>query len=150
MRPSALLLAAALILPVAGCAASPSAAPATAAPTAAAVPTAAALPTVAAVSPRPTARVGTVLPPVLLTPGTTSAGLRVGQFAVFSVDSPADWTAVAAPAGIVEVTQGTAVNGVATNPGAKALKIGTATVTLTRAGATPLVFTLKVEGVVLQ
>lgn len=77
---------------------------------------------------------GNVLPPVMVEPGATTATAKVGDTIVFKVEGdPANSKIATDNEAVLEVKQGSNDGSAQFNPGAKALKAGTATVTVTDA-----------------
>jgi hypothetical protein len=77
---------------------------------------------------------GNVLPPVMVEPGATTATAKVGDTIVFKVEGdPANSKIATDNESVLQVTQGSNDGSAQFNPGAKALKAGTATVTVTNA-----------------
>jgi len=74
---------------------------------------------------------GNVLPPVMVEPGQTEVTAKVGSTIVFKVDDPANSKIATDNPEVLEVTQGSDDGSAQFNPGAKALKAGKATVTVT-------------------
>lgn len=72
-----------------------------------------------------------MLPPVIITVDQTDASAVVGDFVDIVVDDPANTTISVDDPSILEITQGSDDGTVVMNPGAKALKAGTAVVTVT-------------------
>lgn len=68
-----------------------------------------------------------LLPPVIVEPGQTEAAAKVGDFIDIVVDDPVATT----DTGIVEISQGYDDGSAVFNPGARALAVGTATITIT-------------------
>ena len=88
---------------------------------------------------------GEIVGPVILDAENTSATVAVGRMVVFKVDDPETWEISADPEGVVKVQKGYNDGSATFNPGAEALKPGTATVTLTNSAGEKLVFTITVE-----
>ena len=88
---------------------------------------------------------GEIVGPVILDAENTSATVAVGRMVVFNVDDPETWEISAEPEGVVKVQKGYNDGSATFNPGAEALKPGTATVTLTNPAGDKLVFTITVE-----
>ena len=88
---------------------------------------------------------GEVISPVILDAQHTSATVTVGRMVVFNVDNPETWEISADPEGVVKVQKGYNDGSATFNPGAEALKPGTATVTLKNPAGDKLVFTITVQ-----
>lgn len=73
---------------------------------------------------------GSVLPPVIIPEGATSATAKVGNTLVFTVDDPVNTKISTPDTSILELTQGYSDGSATFNPGAKALAAGTAVVTV--------------------
>ncbi len=146
MRSSALLLAAALVLPVTACGASAPAAPASMILVAVA-PTANPLPTMLTGGNGLSSRVPLMATaPVILTPSETQGTIEVGGFVTFKVDSTVSWTASVSPDGLLRMIQPpVSASGITPAPAVSGVKAGVATVTLTPKGGTALVFTITVK-----
>lgn len=71
-----------------------------------------------------------MLPPVIVESNATTATAKVGDSIVFSVDQPTATKISTKDTDIVELTQGYTDGSATYNPGAKALKAGTAVVTV--------------------
>lgn len=72
-----------------------------------------------------------LLPPVIVEPGQTEAAAKVGDFIDIVVDDPVETTIATTDTGIVEISQGYDDGSAVFNPGARALAVGTATITIT-------------------
>lgn len=75
-----------------------------------------------------------VLPPVLVAEGDTTAQAKVGDTVVFNVANPVETTISVDNADVLEIEQGRTDGSATFNPGAKALKKGTAVVTIEEPG----------------
>ena len=72
-----------------------------------------------------------MLPPVIVEPGQTQATAKVGEFIDIVVDDPVATSVETADTGIVQISQGYDDGSAVFNPGARALAVGTATITIT-------------------
>jgi uncharacterized protein YcfL len=87
-----------------------------------------------------------VIGPIILNASETSAVVTVDRTVVFDVAEPALWSISASPEGLVDVSVGGESGGAIFNPGATALAVGVATVTLTHEGSGEvLIFTITIE-----
>lgn len=77
-----------------------------------------------------------MLPPVIITSGQTTATAKVGDFIDIVVKTPAGTTIDTDKPDLLEVTQAHEDGGAVFNPGAKALKAGTATIIVTNPNGT--------------
>lgn len=97
---------------------------------------------------------GNTLPPVVLTPQTTSTTVKVGTVVTFNMGDPGEgqYVAVSSDPAVFEVTSVGRTDGSATfNAGGKARSAGTATVSVSYRGAqngvgAPTNFTITVTG----
>lgn len=74
-----------------------------------------------------------MLPPVIITVDQTDASAAVGDFIDIIADDPANTVISVDDPSVLEITQGSDDGTVVMNPGAKALKAGTAVITVTNA-----------------
>lgn len=74
-----------------------------------------------------------MLPPVIVAVDQTDASAMVGDFIDIIADDPANTVISVDDPSILEITQGSDDGTVVMNPGAKALKAGTAVITVTNA-----------------
>lgn len=74
-----------------------------------------------------------MLPPVIIAVDQTDASATVGDFIDIIADDPANTVISVDDPSILEITQGSDDGTVVMNPGAKALKAGTAVITVTNA-----------------
>ena len=89
----------------------------------------------AAVSAAPSGTAG-MLPPIIITEGQTTATAKVGDNIDIVVKKPAGTTIDTDKPDLLEVTQAHEDGGAVFNPGAKALKAGTATIIVTNPDGT--------------
>lgn len=71
-----------------------------------------------------------LLPPVIVTADATTAEAKVGDTVVFNVDDPVNTTISVDNPDVLEIEQGRTDGSATFNPGAKALKKGTAVVSI--------------------
>jgi PBP1b-binding outer membrane lipoprotein LpoB len=84
--------------------------------------------------------------PVIVTPGQTTASMKVGEFLDIVVDKPAGTTIDVDKPDILEITQAHEDGGAVFNPGAKALAPGTAVITVTNPNSSTYDITVTVTG----
>ncbi len=83
--------------------------------------------------------------PIIVGPDQTQVTATVGRFVVFNVgDNPGQWDIATDNADVVSVEKGGERDGATFNPGAQALSVGTATVTLTANNLDALEYTITV------
>lgn len=75
-----------------------------------------------------------VLPPVIVADGATTATAKVGDTVVFNVADPVGTKIATTDTSVLEITQGYTDGSATFNPGGTALQTGTATVTVTEPG----------------
>lgn len=80
-----------------------------------------------------TSETSQMLPPVIIAVDQTDASAKVGDFIDIIADDPANTVISVDDPSILEITQGSDDGTVVMNPGAKALKAGTAVITVTNA-----------------
>jgi len=86
-------------------------------------------------SPSPAGTTG-LLPPVIVDENATTATANVGDVLVFNVNDPTKTQVSVDDPEILEITQGYSDGSAEFNPGAVAVRKGTATVTIDSAGST--------------
>lgn len=88
---------------------------------------------------------GSVLPPVIIPDGATSATAKVGDTLVFNVKDPVNTKISTTDTSILELTQGYSDGSAVFNPGAKALAAGNAIVTVAEPDETTYEVSITIE-----
>lgn len=92
-----------------------------------------------------TGAIGSVLPPVIVEQGQTTATAKVGDTVVFNVADPVNTKATSDNPSVLDVKAGYSDGSATFNPGGKATSAGTAKVTLTAPDGSESVVTVTVQ-----